>query len=107
MAAVALETPFADRCARRAVFIASQPLPKRRAAKPTAPVKATPVTPFVHDAVEASAKTAGMGGYFPWAGAKAWSRSVLEKHLPSGCKRVIIPCGGACSDANGYPPASE
>lgn len=88
--------------ARSAALTNPAALSVRRTVKPVVAVKAASVTPLVHAAIEAPTDTAGTGSYIPWAGSKPWSRSVLDKLLPAGCRRALFPCGGAASDAVGY-----
>ena len=52
--------------------------------------------------VKAPARKNGEGSYLPWAGAKTWSRAIIEPHLPPNLKRAIFPFGGVASDALGY-----
>lgn len=52
--------------------------------------------------VKAPARKKDENSYLPWAGAKTWSRAVIEPHLPPFRKRALFPFGGVASDALGY-----
>jgi DNA adenine methylase len=52
--------------------------------------------------VKAPSRMKGESSYLTWAGAKAWSRAIIEPHLPPNRKRAIFPFGGVASDALGY-----